>query len=179
MRNKNTHFSFQPRMKQSSVMCLTLTVSAASFSRVPWNCFPVQPALNSGLTLSWVGGWTLPQEGNPLRSLPTQIISQMCYQHPLCLIPARTAEGTWGRGQQAPSAGDFRGSVSSVLEKMWWPWQWQLFFTGQVCSGSQDAIPEGTEMSRILLASTVTYNNFQAGFSQAMAFQILLLQNCY
>lgn len=58
----------------------------------------------------------------------------------------RGAEGNW-----PPWAGDFRDSVYSMLEKMWWPWQWQLFCTGQVCSGTQDVIPMGTEMSRTLL----------------------------
>lgn len=86
----------------------------------------------------------------PPGSPPTQIIPQMCDQQSLWLIPARTTEGN-----RPPSAGDFRGSVSFMLEKTWWPWQWQLFFTGQVCSGTQDVIPMGTEMSRTLLTRLV------------------------
>lgn len=84
-----------------------VTLSAASFFTVPWHCFPAQPALNSGLVLSWAGGWTLTEERNPLKSPPTQIIPQMCYQRPLWLTSARMAEGN-----RQPSSGDCRGSVS-------------------------------------------------------------------
>lgn len=47
-----------------------------------------------------------------------------------------------------------------------------LYWPGLLC-----AIPVGTEMSRIFSTSIVKY--FQAGFLQAMAFQIFLLQSCY
>lgn len=153
-------------------MFLTLTVSAASFFTVPWNCFPVQPALNSVLTLSWVGGWTLRQGGNPLRSPPTQIIPQMCDQQ-LC-------------GWYQPGLQRATGHPQLVTSEALCPSCWKrcdghgnvLYWTGLLWNPGCHSNGHRDVQDTFDKAS-VKYNNFQAVFLQAMAFQILLLQNCY
>lgn len=177
MRNTNAHFSFHPRMKLSypSQKCSWHWVLPAfsqshgiaflcnQLSIQGWHC----PEQDAGPSLRKGAPWDLFQP----KSLHKCVINTLCGWYQPGLQREYRAEGN-----RPPSTGDFRGSVSSVLEKVCWPWQWQLFFTGQVCSGSQDAIPVGTE---ILLTNIVKYNNFQAVFLQALAFQIFLLQNRY
>lgn len=95
MRNKNAHFSFHPRMKQLPFSVMFVTLSAASFSSVPWNSFPVQAALNSGLTRK--GSGREPPEVSSNLNHSINVLST-----PLWLISARTAEGTWAEDNRHP-----------------------------------------------------------------------------
>lgn len=181
MRNKNAHFSFHPRMSYPPQKCSwhwqwVLPAFSQSHGIVflcnllsiqGWHC----PEQEAGPTLRKGTPWGLLQP----KSLHKCVINTLCGWYQPGLQRGHRAEGN-----RTCSAGDFRGSVSSMLEKMCWPWQWQLSFTGQVCSGSQDAIPMGAQRCpgyfwQVLL-NIIT---FKLVFSQAMAFQIFLLQNCY
>lgn len=183
MRKKHAHFSFHPRMKAKllfSVMFLTSTI----FFTVPWNRFPVESGLNSTLTLFWVGGWTLPQEGTPWSLLQAKSF----YESMLSTTVADTSkyyrgDETWGRWQQAILSWWLqRHSVSLMLgQLMWWPWQWQLFFTGhRVCLHWKAGCHYNRHTDVRNTCDTAGANILitEAVFVQAMAFQILL-QNCY